>query len=161
MTLPSRFQQVEVFKNKRERDPSVTLKHNGQLIFSKVFNELIGKQSKTGECKHLRFGYDRESKELAIAFDEKPTDGFTITLSSQTVQTVVGIKRVINTLNDNLSPLSNHRFVFRQKDGSLEINFQKKYCILRFDQVEPVPIMYRNQGESDESAVIELNPKSD
>jgi len=29
MTLPSRFQQVEVFENKRERDPNVTLKHNG------------------------------------------------------------------------------------------------------------------------------------
>ena len=47
MALPDHFQMVKVFESKRERSPSVVLKHHGQLGFSKRFDKLIGKQSKS------------------------------------------------------------------------------------------------------------------
>ena len=69
MPLPDHFQMVKIFESKRERSPSVVLKHNGQLGFSKGFDKLIGKQSKSREekQKHLKFGYLRESREMAIS----------------------------------------------------------------------------------------------
>ena len=51
MPLPDHFQMVKIFESKRERSPSVVLKHNGQLGFSKGFDKLIGKQSKSREEK--------------------------------------------------------------------------------------------------------------
>jgi len=147
MALPDHFQTVKVFESKRERSPSVVLKHNGQLGFSKGFDKLIGKQSKNreGEQKHLKFGYLKESREMAISFEDKPVNELTVPVSTTTAKAIVGIKRVINTLNDDLSPPPDHRYIFSVKDESLEIDHQQKYCILRFGKVKPVPISYREK----------------
>ena len=150
MPLPDHFQMVKIFESKRERSPSVVLKHNGQLGFSKGFDKLIGKQSKSREekQKHLKFGYLRESREMAISFEEKPVNGLTIPVSTTTVKAIVGIKRVLNTLNNDLSPPPDHRYIFSLKDKTLEIDYQQNYCILRFGKVVPVPISYREKKKS-------------
>ena len=150
MLLPDHFQMVKIFESKRERSPSVVLKHNGQLGFSKGFDKLIGKQSKSRkeEQKYLKFGYLRESREIAISFEEKPVNGLTIPVSTTTVKAIVGIKRGLNTLNNDLSPPPDHRYIFSLKDKTLEIDYQQNYCILRFGKVVPVPISYREKKKS-------------
>jgi len=85
---------------------------------------------------------------MAISFEEKPVNGLTIPVSTATVKAIVGIKRILNTLNNDLSPPPDHRYIFSLKDKTLEIDYQQNYCILRFGKVVPVPISYREKKKS-------------
>ena len=150
-TLSERFSEATPIVPQKSRHSkecgTVQLSWRKQLSFSIVFNELLGKspEDKIGKYPHLKFKLSKTNEDgllLFISFHAKEEEGLSLSMNSVYPKNTLGFGSILDALSDkgiHLNLISGWRHVWTTGD-SLEIDYLKRYCVLKLTDAEHIQI---------------------